>query len=90
MNLVLGAVGVSGLKAGVEPRRDGDNPISLMLPNGSRIVGVPGNAETVRGFSGVSLLSKAPHNSDYGEQRFMVRTSFVPMPGVHFDTISCA
>ena len=27
-----------------------------LLPNGSRIVGVPGNAETVRGFSGVSMV----------------------------------
>ena len=43
-------------KLGVKRKNDGDNPISLLLPNGSRIVGVPGNAETVRGFAGVSLL----------------------------------
>jgi len=43
-------------KLGVRRKKDGDNPISLVLPNGSRIVGVPGNAETVRGFAGVSLL----------------------------------
>jgi hypothetical protein len=35
---------------------DGDNEMSLMLPNRSRIVGVPGNESTVRGFSAVSLL----------------------------------
>ena len=43
-------------KLGIRPKKDEDNPISLVLPNGSRIVGVPGNAETVRGFAGVSLL----------------------------------
>jgi hypothetical protein len=40
----------------ITPRTDGDNPISLLFPNGSRIVGVPGKEETVRGFSGVSLM----------------------------------
>jgi len=43
-------------KMKIRPRKDADNPISLLFPNGSRIVGVPGNEETVRGFSGVSLL----------------------------------
>lgn len=43
-------------KAGVAPRGDGDNPISLVLPNRSRIVGLPGTEATVRGFSAVSLL----------------------------------
>lgn len=37
-------------------RRDGDNPISMLMPNGSRIVGLPGTDGTVRGFSAVSLL----------------------------------
>jgi hypothetical protein len=37
-------------------RGDGDNKISLLLPNGSRIVGLPGADGTVRGFSGVSML----------------------------------
>jgi hypothetical protein len=41
---------------GVKRRGDGDNPCSLSLPNGSRIVGVPGTEGTVRGFSAVSLL----------------------------------
>jgi hypothetical protein len=35
---------------------DGDNPISLAFPNGSRIVGLPGRESTIRGFSNVSLL----------------------------------
>src|ERR1035437_2272724 len=38
------------------PKGDGDNEMSLVLPNRSRIVGVPGNESTVRGFSAVSLL----------------------------------
>jgi Terminase large subunit, T4likevirus-type, N-terminal len=37
-------------------RGDGDNPISLLFPNGSRIVGIPGRESTVRGFSAVALL----------------------------------
>jgi hypothetical protein len=40
----------------IRPRGDGKNPLSLMLPNGSRIVGLPGTERTVRGFSAVSLL----------------------------------
>jgi hypothetical protein len=43
-------------KLGMTPRRDGDNSISILFPNGSRIVGVPGNEETIRGYSGVSML----------------------------------
>lgn len=43
-------------KLGVSPRGDGDNGISLLFPNGSRIVGLPGSEGTVRGFSAVSLL----------------------------------
>ena len=40
----------------IRPKGDGDNEISLELPNGSRIVGLPGSEPTVRGFSAVSLL----------------------------------
>ena len=43
-------------KLGIRPKGDGDNEISLVLPNQSRIVGLPGNEATVRGFSSVSLL----------------------------------
>jgi len=40
----------------IRPRGDGDNAISLLFPNGSRIVGLPGTEATVRGFSAVSLI----------------------------------
>jgi hypothetical protein len=40
----------------IRPRGDGDNTMSLVFPNGSRIVGLPGTEGTVRGFSAVSLL----------------------------------
>ena len=40
----------------IRPRGDGDNSISLLLPNESRIVGVPGREGTVRGYSSVSLM----------------------------------
>jgi hypothetical protein len=43
-------------KLGIRPKGDGDNEISLQLPNGSRIVGLPGTEATIRGFSAVSLL----------------------------------
>jgi hypothetical protein len=43
-------------KLGIRPRGDGDNATSLLFPNGSRIVGLPGTEGTVRGFSAVSLL----------------------------------
>jgi Terminase large subunit, T4likevirus-type, N-terminal len=41
---------------GERVRGDGDNEISLVLSNGSRIVGLPGREATVRGFSKVSLM----------------------------------
>ena len=37
-------------------RGDGDNRRSLLLPNRSRIVGLPGREATIRGFSNISLL----------------------------------
>jgi hypothetical protein len=43
-------------RLGARPRGDGHNAMSLALRNGSRIVGLPGNEATVRGFSAVSLL----------------------------------
>ncbi len=42
--------------AGIRAVGDGHNRVSLRLPNGARIVGLPGNEGTVRGFSAVSLL----------------------------------
>ncbi|MEO8130450.1 MAG: terminase family protein [Bryobacteraceae bacterium] len=43
-------------RLGIRPRGDGDNEISLQFPRESRIVGLPGKEDTVRGFSAVSLL----------------------------------
>ena len=43
-------------RLGIKPRGDGKNSCSLMLPNGSRMIGLPGTEATVRGFSSVSLL----------------------------------
>ncbi len=43
-------------RMGIKPRGDGDNAVSLLLPNGSRIVGLPRLEDTVRGFSAVSML----------------------------------
>jgi terminase large subunit-like protein len=40
----------------IAPRGDGKNAHSLLLPNGSRIIGLPGSEGTIRGFSAVSLL----------------------------------
>jgi hypothetical protein len=40
----------------IRPRGDGDNDVSLLFPNGSRIVGLPGIEGKVRGFSAVSML----------------------------------
>ncbi|MGH9628414.1 MAG: terminase large subunit domain-containing protein [Bryobacteraceae bacterium] len=41
---------------GLKIRGDGANEISLLLPNGSRLVGLPGKEATVRGFSNPALL----------------------------------
>jgi hypothetical protein len=43
-------------KLGITPRGDGNNKTSLLFPNGSRIIGLPGNENTLRGFSSVSLM----------------------------------
>jgi hypothetical protein len=43
-------------RLGIRPRGDGDNEMSILFPNGSRIVGLPGSERTVRGFSNVSLM----------------------------------
>ena len=41
---------------GIHPKGDGHNRSSLSLPNGSRIVGLPGKEAHIRGFSAVNLL----------------------------------
>src|SRR6202163_291100 len=43
-------------KLGIKVRGDGDNEISIAFPNGSRIVGLPGNEATSRGYSASLLL----------------------------------
>ena len=43
-------------RLGMRARGDGHNELSIAFPNGSRIVGLPENETTIRGFSAVSLL----------------------------------
>lgn len=43
-------------RLGFRLRGDGKNPLSLLFPNRSRIIGLPGVARTIRGFSSVSLM----------------------------------
>jgi hypothetical protein len=43
-------------KLGVRTHGDGSGRVSAVLPNGSRIVGLPEMEETIRGYSAVSLL----------------------------------
>jgi hypothetical protein len=41
---------------GIPVRGDGKNSVSLLFPNKSRIVGLPGTDDTIRGFSAASLI----------------------------------
>lgn len=41
---------------GPRTRSDGDNPCFLLLPNGARIIGLPENEDTLRGFDNVVLM----------------------------------
>jgi hypothetical protein len=41
---------------GIPVKSDGGKDISVLFPNGSRVVGLPGKEETIRGYSAVSLL----------------------------------
>jgi hypothetical protein len=43
-------------RLGMRTKGDGTNENSLEFPNRSRIIGLPGSEETIRGFSSVSLL----------------------------------
>ena len=43
-------------KLGLTPRGDGHNRTSLLLPNGSRIIGLPGKEANIRGFSADLLI----------------------------------
>jgi len=42
--------------AGLKRRSDGVHELSYVLPNGSRILGIPGTDATVRGYSAASLV----------------------------------
>jgi hypothetical protein len=53
---LLGKVTAFLPNLGIPPRSDGRNPYSLLLPNQSRIVALPGNPNTTRGFSAASLI----------------------------------
>lgn len=44
------------IAAGIRAKGDGANEYSLVAPNGARLVGLPGMADTVRGFHGARLL----------------------------------
>jgi hypothetical protein len=44
-------------RLGMRVRTDGDNDISIVFQNGSRIVGLPGNEATTRGFSNVLVAT---------------------------------
>src|SRR4051812_4591435 len=43
-------------RLGVRPRSDGGSDPTILLPNGSRIVALPGSEATVRGFSAPCML----------------------------------
>jgi hypothetical protein len=53
--LVRKAEAFAGL-AGVSFKGDGDNPVSMVFPNGSRLVGLPDAEGRIRGFSSVHDL----------------------------------
>jgi len=43
-------------RLGIKARSDGDNAVSIAFPNGSRIIGLPGNEAMVRGFTASLIL----------------------------------
>jgi hypothetical protein len=43
-------------RLGIEPRGNGGKDPSLLFPNGSCIIGLPGNESTIRGYSNVAML----------------------------------
>ena len=52
-------------KLGIKPKGDGDNSMSLELPNRARIVGLPATEATIRGFSvNLLLVDEASRVSD--------------------------
>jgi hypothetical protein len=65
---------------GIRPRGDGHNRVSLRLPNGSRIVGLPGERARVRGFSKVSLLL-IDEAAEVSEQTYLTVRPMLAMGG---------
>jgi hypothetical protein len=51
---------------GMKPRGDGNNRTSLVLPNGSRMVGLPGTEGTIRGYS--AAVAGGDRRSGAGER----------------------
>lgn len=54
--MVVRKAKVLARRLGVKYRPDGDNPGSMMFENGARIVGIPGDEDSVRGFARVALM----------------------------------
>jgi hypothetical protein len=65
--------------AGHATKGDGENSASILMPNGSRVVGLPGTDGTIRGFSAVNLLiiDEAARVDDetYDAVKLMIATS---------------
>jgi hypothetical protein len=70
-------------RLGIRRRGDGLNEISLLLPNDSRIVGLPGKEDNIRGFSrpGLILIDEAARVPDemYAAVSPMLATCDGPM-----------
>jgi hypothetical protein len=54
--LLVDKVSSFARRMGLATRRDGRNRSSLVLPNGSAMIGLPGKEQYLRGYSAVSLL----------------------------------
>jgi hypothetical protein len=77
--LVMKAAGMVEM-LGIPARGDGSNKISLVFPNKSRIIGLPGSEGTVRGFSAVNLMlideASRVEDAIYMALRPMLATTF--------------
>lgn len=67
----------------VRPQLDEDNKLSLQLANGARIVSLPGSEETIRGFSGVSLLIEDEASRVSDSLYFSMRPMLAVSQGQH-------
>ena len=55
-SLLLEKIGAFLKQLAIKPAKVEDNQFSLQLANGSRIVSLPGQEKTIRGYSGVTLI----------------------------------